>query len=218
MLTLLSSPRTLLSLGSVVTGANWSLLSSTLSTFLSSPQSLSTAATTFNWSLLRSEAVVGAAHSVGTRLLESLTARYYSLDPPPPPSPPHLRPPLSALAGSRAALASSFLPPLPGSFPSPPSPPPVKRRVSFHPTVCCKAITDASDPLRWDRAADLSAVCYAVPLRRVRFREEVHVTWVWKYLVPDGRNQVYFPRTRWVGEGVVLGRVDDEGDVLMGGC
>lgn len=43
------------------------------------------------------------------------------------------------------------------------------------------------------------------------------MAWAWNYLIPDGCNQVFFPRTRWVSEGVVLGKVDDEGDVEMGG-
>lgn len=258
MLTLLSSPHTFLSLGSVVTGANWSLLSSPLSTLLSlssSPsllsltQSLSNAVINANWSLLRSEAAVGVAYSVGTGLLEFLTARSPSLSissfrasapraqipspapvsfsshltrlrallaPPPPPKP------LSALSGSRASLAASYLPPVPGSFPSPfPSSPSLSlartRKVSFHPTVCCKSISDATDLRLWDRDADL----YMMPLstRRVRFREEVRMAWVNNYLTPDGCNQISWPRTRWVAEGEAgdWGRVDDEGDVEMGG-
>ncbi|MCJ1271035.1 hypothetical protein MMC22_010934 [Lobaria immixta] len=56
--------------------------------------------------------------------------------------------------------------------------------------------------------------------REVRFRfcEDVTVVEVFRWIVPDGHNQLHFPRTKWVRDVPDWSVEDQDGDVEMGDC
>ncbi|KAL8785595.1 MAG: hypothetical protein Q9195_008581 [Heterodermia aff. obscurata] len=215
MLTLLSSPSTLLSLTS----------------------SLHSAATNASWTVLGCESLVTLTHGVGMGYLQSRVAPVKSL------LKSCLKPAsrgpyngrrtgsrftrfcnflrrkaassksaegkmVSAMKGARAASRAREAQLgrwLPSCL--------AVKRVTFKDRIQIKEFSRC-DMSVWDRAFDLAAKSYAGPLRLVHFGG-VQMGSVNCWIEPDGHNQLHFPRTRFIRDGPDPEMVDDDGDIDM---
>ena len=221
MLTLLSSPSTLLSLTS----------------------SLHSAATNADWAVLGCETLVTVAHGVGMGYLGSRVApvqsslksclkptssrrtgsrftRFCNFLRRKAAAKPAEKTTISAMKGTRASSRAQEVPRCGGGcwswvFPSCSI---AKKRVRFNEQVVTKDISRC-DMAYWDRDFDRSARPYAMPLKRVHFgvpgQVPVRTMLCAMWLEPDGRNQLHFPRTRFVRDGRDPQLEDDDGDIVM---
>ena len=215
MLTLLSSPSTLLSLAS----------------------SLHSVAANADWSVPSCEALVTVAHGVGMGYLQSRVApvvtdlkplksclkrksgcrsngskiaRLCSFLRRKAAAKPTEKTLISAMKGSRAAASQArerrgcWLPSR--WFAS--------KSVRFNEDVKTKVISRCAIE-EWDRDFDRSSKPYARRLGHVQLDLKMKICFVGNYLEPHGHNQLHFPRTHVVRDGRDPELEDDDGDIEM---
>lgn len=215
MLTLLSSPSTLLALSS----------------------SLHSVAANADWSVLGCEALVTVAHGVGMGYLQSRVAPVVTSQKPlksclkrtsgrpsngskiarlcsflrrKAAAKPTEKTTISAMKGSRAAASQArerrgcWLPP---RWFAP-------KRVRFNEDVVTKVVSRCAIE-HWDRDFDRASKPYARRLARVKFNPKSEGCFVENYLEAHGRFQLHFPRTHAVRDGRDPEMEDDDGDIEM---
>ena len=220
MLTLLSSPATLLSLTS----------------------SLHSVAANADWTVLGSETLVTVAHGVGMGFLQSRVAPVKSSSLKSCLKPASRGPSNGRKTGSRFTRLCNFLRRKAASpkfteektvsamkgaraasrareaprgwwFPSCLG----EKRVRFNEQVATKAISRC-DLVHWDRSFDLAAKPYAMRLKHVHFKADGRPTRT-VFFEPEpeeyGHHQLSFPRTRFTRDGRDPELEDDDGDIDM---